>query len=34
LLGERRGLTPAVVDKRQQLRDMAPAIFSRYMARR
>jgi hypothetical protein len=34
LLGERRGLTPAVVDKRQQLRDLAPAIFTRYMARR
>jgi len=34
LLGERRGLTPAVVDKRQQLRDLAPAIFARYMARR
>lgn len=34
LLGERRGLTPAVVDKRQQLRTLAPAIFARYMARR
>jgi hypothetical protein len=34
LLGERRGLTPALVDKRQQLRDLAPAIFARYMARR
>jgi len=34
LLGERRGLTPSVVDKRQQLRDLAPAIFARYMARR
>jgi hypothetical protein len=34
LLGERSGLTPAVVDKRQQLRDLAPAIFARYMARR
>ena len=34
LLGERRGLTPAVVDKRQQLRDLAPALFARYMARR
>lgn len=34
LLGERRGLMPAVVAKRQQLRDLAPAIFARYMARR
>jgi hypothetical protein len=34
LLGERSGLTPALVDKRQQLRDLAPAIFARYMARR
>lgn len=35
LLGERRGgLAPATVNKRQQLRALAPAIFERYMARR
>ena len=34
LLGERRGLTPALIDKLQQLRDLTPAIFARYMTHR
>lgn len=34
LLGERRGLTLALVEKRQQLRELAPALFARYMAHR
>ena len=34
LLGERQGLTPTVVSKRQQLRDLAPALFELYMAQR
>jgi len=34
LIGERQGPTPAMLDKRRQLRELAPAIFERYMARR
>jgi hypothetical protein len=34
LIGERRGLTPALLDKRRQLRELAPTIFGRYMAHR
>ena len=34
LIGERQGLTQTMVGKRRQLRELAPAIFARYMARR
>lgn len=34
LIGERQGLTQTMLGKRQQLRELAPAIFGRYMARR
>jgi hypothetical protein len=34
LIGERQGLTPAILDKRRELRGLAPTIFERYMARR
>jgi hypothetical protein len=34
LIGERQGLTQTMVGKRQQLRELTPAIFERYMARR
>lgn len=34
LTGERQGLTQTMVGKRGQLRELAPAIFGRYMARR
>lgn len=34
LIGERQGLTQTLLGKRRQLRELAPAIFERYMARR
>lgn len=34
LIGERQGLSQTMVGKRGQLRELAPAIFARYMARR
>ncbi len=34
LIGERQGAAPSLVDKRKQLRDLAPVLFRRYMARR
>ena len=34
LIGERQGLTQTMLGKRRQLRELAPAIFARYMARR
>lgn len=34
LTGERQGLTQSMVGKRGQLRELAPAIFARYMAHR
>ena len=34
LIGERQGLTQTTVGKRKQLRELAPAIFGRYMAQR
>ena len=34
LIGERQGALPIVTDKRKQLRDLAPALFQHYMARR
>jgi hypothetical protein len=34
LIGERQGAMPSLVDKRKHLRDLAPVLFRRYMARR
>jgi hypothetical protein len=34
LIGERQGLTQTVLGKRRQLRELAPAIFERYIAQR
>ncbi|MFZ4537631.1 hypothetical protein [Propionivibrio sp.] len=34
LIGERKGSTQTLVDKRKQLRDIAPSIFALYLARR
>ena len=34
LTGERHGAAPAMADKRRQLRELAPPLFARYMARR
>lgn len=34
LIGERQGALPILADKRKQLRDLAPALFHHYMARR
>jgi hypothetical protein len=34
LIGERQGTLPSLVEKRKQLRDLAPVLFRRYMAQR